>query len=390
MLAHLRRHFQGVPPDADAAWLPPATPAADAFFAATAAHPAPAQTATLTVLGQPVPVFFGGDLVSSIFFWLSGWQEVYSAARDGKGRFPFAASIQAALGCVAVPVADYLTAALTDALTTQHQLQLTLRAPGLNLRVSHDVDHLLTGWRAALRRGHGRAAVGRLLGLRPDPFDNLMAVAQLVQQATGGRSTFYFLGAQGHHSLGPNADYDLATPTVQARIQQLRADFGAEIGLHGSFGSSDDAAQLRTELGKLGVGGAPVRFHYLRFDPARTPAVLAAAGARTDTTLGFAERAGFRHGTARAFALFDFSSAAPLANPVVARPLHLMDVTFVNPAYQPTPAADIPAVAAGLAAHVRRLGGTLEILWHNEYLVPWETRIGEATFRAVLAAVRRP
>lgn len=398
-LTHVLRHLDAafaVPSDARPGYdalapvvLPAPTPVAEAFFRGTDPHPA-GDVEWLTVLNERVPVFFDGDLVGSIFYWLSGWQEVHSPLRDRFGRFPYEGSMQARLGCVGLPVADLLLEALRQWLTGASGLALQPHAPGPPLAVSHDVDHLLTGWRQRVRH-HLQArqwtqaagtAIGRLL-FDPDPFDNLAYVAGIVREETDRPSTFYFLGAKGPHHLGPNADYDLGAPDIWRRAGELER-LGCEIGLHGSFGSATDAEQLREELAKLPHFIAGVRFHYLCFDPLHTPDVLMSAGATHDATLGFAERAGFRHGTARPFWLYDFRHQRAYA--VVSRPLHAMDVTFTNPQYQPTPASEIPAVIGELARAARLTGGTLSLLWHNEYIVPEETTLGEDTLRAVLRA----
>jgi hypothetical protein len=252
------------------------------------------------------------------------------------------------------------------------------------------VDHLRSGWRGQARR-HWQArrplsalktAIQHLIG-RPDPFDNLPHVANIVKEETGLPPLFFFLGARGTHTLGPNADYDLASPNVQKTIRQLET-LGCSIGLHGSFGTATDADKLRSELEKLPHLTAGVRFHFLCFDPNETPDILLRAGAAYDATLGFAEQAGFRHGTAHPFWLYDFQRQR--THRVQFHPLHVMDVTFINPTYQPTALADIPHRVAALAKAASRYGGTLNLLWHNEYVTTNETILGEETLRSVLRA----
>jgi hypothetical protein len=400
-LAHVLRHLDAIctiPEEARPGYdelapvrLPPPTDAAEDFFHGTEPLPSPQSEVQWLHHGhERMPLLFDGDLVGSIFFWLSGWQEVYTTERDQFGRFPYAASLQARLGCVGLPVADMLLEALRKWLEDVSGQLLPLHPPAPRLAVSHDVDHLLGGWRGAAGR-HWRSgnrwaallAAGRHLLGRRDPFDNLTEVAKIVRDETGLASTFYFLGARGKHALGPNADYDLASAGVQNRIRALEM-LGCAVGLHGSFGTATQAEQLRAELDKLPHLTAGVRFHYLCFDPIRTPDVLLQAGATHDATLGFAERAGFRHGTARPFWLYDFQRQR--THRIICHPLHAMDVTFANPAYQFTPAPDIPAQIAVIARAARLGGGTFSLLWHNEYVVPGEETLGEETLRAVLRA----
>ena len=398
-LAHVLRHLDAICSVPNAARpgydelapvrLPPATAAAEAFFRATLPlPPLDDEVQWLHLRGARMPVLFDGDIISTIFFWLSGWQEVYSPERDRYGRFPYSGSLQARLGCIGLPVADMLLEVLRTWLEDTSGQKLPRHPPRPPLAVSHDVDHLHGGWRGAARyhwRAHRpftaiNSVINHFIG-KHDPFDNLIALAKIVREETGLASTFYFLGAQGQHPLGPNADYDLSSAVVQRQIQELET-LGCAIGLHGSFGTSDDDEQLRTELDKLPHLTAGVRFHFLRFEPTLTPGVLLRAGATHDATLGFAERAGFRHGTAHPFWLYDFGRHR--SHRVVCHPLHAMDVTFANPAYQPTPASDIPYRIAELTRAARLCGGTLSLLWHNEYIVPGEDILGEEIFRQVL------
>ncbi len=369
--------------------LPPPSAAAETFFRGKAPLPPPTdEVQWLHLYGSRMPLLFDGDLVGSIFFWLSGWQEVHCTDRDRFGRFPYSASLQARLGCIGLPVADMLLEAFRRWLEDMSGEQLTLHAPLPPLAVSHDVDHLRGGWRTEARyQWRAKRPIASLKAIlkhvlrMSDPFDNLIALANLVRIETGTSSTFYFLGAKGQHPQGPNADYDLSSTSVQTRIRELE-ELGCSIGLHGSFGSATDENQLRAELEKLPHLTAGVRFHYLCFDPVETPNILMRAGATHDATLGFAERAGFRHGTAHPFWLYDFVRQRSYR--VVSYPLHAMDVTFANPSYQFTPAPDIPYRIVDLARAARLCGGTLNLLWHNEYIVLGEEILGEDTFRNVL------
>ena len=398
-LAHVLRHLDAicaVPTAARPGYdelapvhLPPPTSAAEIFFRSSFSLPSEQdEVQWLHLHGARMPVMFDGDIVSSIFFWLSGWQEVHSAERDRYGRFPYHASLQARLGCIGLPVADMLLEAFRAWLEDASGQLIPRHEPQPPLAISHDVDHLRSGWRSVARR-HWRArrpfaavkVIFEHFTGQSDPFDNLARVAALVREETGLSSTFYFLGAQGQHASGPNADYNLSSAWVQRQIAELET-MGCAIGLHGSFGASDDADQLRLELEKLPYLTAGVRFHFLRFDPNHTPEILLRAGASYDATLGFAERAGFRHGTAHPFWLYDFGRQR--THRVACHPLHVMDVTFSNPVYQLTPSPDIPFRIAELAQAARLCGGTLSLLWHNEYLVPGEETLGENTFRAVL------
>ncbi|HMB93256.1 MAG TPA: hypothetical protein VKP65_20560, partial [Rhodothermales bacterium] len=81
------------------------------FFASEARYQ-PEQMHWIEWKGERWPVLFGeadtprGDLVASVFFWLSGWQEQTTTTRDRHGRFPHAASLQAQWGTTTRPAVD--------------------------------------------------------------------------------------------------------------------------------------------------------------------------------------------------------------------------------------------------------------------------------------------
>ncbi|OGX90643.1 DUF7033 domain-containing protein [Hymenobacter coccineus] len=95
---------------------------AEAFFSQP--QPYPVEPNWREWHGQQVPFFFddsagplltmmsgrakiNADVISAAFYLLSGWQEYFSDARDQHGRFPYAASVQARYGFVALPVVNY-------------------------------------------------------------------------------------------------------------------------------------------------------------------------------------------------------------------------------------------------------------------------------------------
>lgn len=381
---------------------------AGAFFAET--QPAPPPPVWREWRGQRVPFFFaqatdfelltrrpgqaivGVDIISAAFYLLSGWQEYFGAARDQHGRFPYAASVQAQGGFVTVPVVNYYFDLLKTAI--EHATGQTLRLrpwPGaapLAAFISHDIDWLHGAWKAPLQQAlqQGRWAealgrVGRRLRQRRDAWDNLEDVAAQTARY-GGRSTFFILPTPHSAPDGtPNANYRL-TPRLRARLTHLAAE-GHEIGLHGSIGSSLDAGQLRAERQQLPGPPAPGhRFHYLKWDPRRTPAVLDALGLAYDTTLGFAEHFGFRHSYCHPFQPFDFATHGVHA--FVEIPLLLMDATLHHPNYLQLSAAQVlPALRPALA-EVEKFGGVAGILWHNNHFDPENTFSGPVQFHELM------
>src|SRR5690606_26542209 len=108
--------YNGSSPEAAPAAAPrfPPAPATAAYFAGRAPSD-PARMSTLDWGGTAWPLPFDGgdgrsviekDVVASTFFWLAGWTEWTTTARDVHGRFPFEGSLHDRLGLAAVPAVD--------------------------------------------------------------------------------------------------------------------------------------------------------------------------------------------------------------------------------------------------------------------------------------------
>ena len=401
-LAYVLRHFRLVYEDVPAVAIgyADADPAveiasgADDFF--EQGRPFPPPPGYRMWAGQSVPFFFdteplaplltllpgravvNADIVAAAFYLLSGWQEYFSHDRDRHGRFPYASSVQMKYGFVTLPVVNYYFDVLKAAVEHVAGRPLPLRcwngAPFAAF-ISHDIDSLHGGWGTAARSllRHGR--LGGLLKLcadkaraRPAPWNNLESV-QAETARYGAPSTFFILGNnRPARNATPNADYESGTRTFLARLEQLEAA-GAEIASHGSYGSAEDAARLREEITRFKplhpVGN---RFHYLCWEPTRTPATLALAGIAYDSTLGFAEHFGFRHSFCLPFYPFNFATGT--GHDFLEIPLNVMDTTLHHPNYLQLGADEIVPALQPMLAEIARFGGVATVLWHNANFAP--------------------
>ena len=418
--AYVLRHFRLAYPEApDVAIGPTGSGAAvevvegaGDFFTQT--EPQPTAPAFREWGGQSVPFFFaddvapllrclpgraviGVDIVSAAFFLLSGWQEYFSAQRDAHGRFPYAASVQHRFGFVTLPVVNYYFDLLKAAVEHVSGQPLQPRRWGPQQApfaacITHDIDSLHGGWGTAARHALRRGQLGKLTRLvwdratgRPAPWHNLATVQAAAHGAPG---TFFMLAQQPPAPNGVrNADYDYRRPAIRQELETLRAN-GAEIALHGSYGTAHDPDRLRAEA--AGLGPPPVagnRFHYLSWEPRRTPAVLAAAGLAYDSTLGFAEHYGFRHAYCHPFFPFDFERGE--AHEFLEIPLLVMDTTLHHPNYLQLTGAEILPALRPLLAEVERFGGVATVLWHNNSFAPGAQPIGPQQFGEIMGELRQ-
>ncbi len=216
--------------------------------------------------------------------------------------------------------------------------------------------------RAALREARGLAAlpVHRLRGT--DPNWRFGRIAELEGER-GSSSTYFVLAGHAHREDGfaPEA-YDRLRP----RLVETLLETGAEVGLHGSYTSAEDPVRLAAErdvLAELAGDLAGQRYHFLRVDPHRNLAPLAELGFRYDSTLGFADRLGFRSGIMQPFRPWSEELGAPL--PLVEIPLALMDTTLAEPRYLGLTPAEAEARAMALLDLAAERGGGFAILWHT-------------------------
>jgi hypothetical protein len=409
-LAYVLQHFQlaypsgplvsigyaGIEPQVEVAEL-------DAgFFETTAPYPAPPHWREWQ--GQQVPFFFdqpaapllisqeskvciSADIISAAFYLLSGWQEYFSTERDQHGRFPYAASVQYKYGFVALPIVNYYFDVLREAVE---------RVSGQPLRphhwgpqqaqfaafISHDVDNLYSAWKAPAKAALQQrkfGLFGKLLKQRlmqPDAWDNLEEVVE-TSAYYGAESTLFLLLSTEKSANGtPNADYELTTQFWQ-RLGKLTCT----IDLHGSIGTAINAQKLLAEDELLDAIG--VRFHYLSWDPVRTPTIIEEARFLFDATLGFAEHFGFRHSYCQPFYPFNFERIQ--AADFLEIPLNVMDATLHHPNYLQLAPSDILPALRPMFAEIKRFGGVASVLWHNQNFDPANTTNGPRQFHEIMA-----
>ncbi|MEM9290211.1 MAG: hypothetical protein AAGD01_00855 [Acidobacteriota bacterium] len=335
----------------------------------------------------PADLLCAADPLGAAFFWLSRYEERALAQEDVfdlHGRFPADQSWMGRHGL--------LGRALVDEWADQldHWLQKLGAAPRpsreYELELSHDVDHPLAGvgrgLTAMLRGSAGDLLAGevvsaarrvgawatRSVSLDPyNTFDWLMERAESV----GQRAAFFFMA--GATPGRPDGSYRLTDPFVLDVMREVHRR-GHEIGLHPSYETATDADLLGRELEALRSAAATAglalpqvlggRQHYLRWRATQTWRQWAQAGLEYDSTLGFADVAGFRCGTCRPYTAFDLESGEPLALREI--PLVVMEVTLSS--YQRLSWGQALESIEELGAVCRRHRGTMSLLWHNSSL----------------------
>ncbi len=386
----------------EAPWSEP-QPGAPELVVLYAPEPAPA----VWVSQSAEEIRIGFDLLGSAFFMLSGYEELVSEARDKHGRFAASSARSVQEGFVGWPVVDQYVELLWTCLS---RLWPALRRRERQFRVqpSHDVDQpfrfgLFSAPRMLRELAAGLVVAKRtpreLLGQaksylgvrRGDPtsdpayrFEEIMDWSE----ALGLQSELYFIACRRSPLM--DGTYELDHPYIRRLLRRVH-ERGHRIGLHTSYTSDSDPQLVRAELVRLqqicaeeGVQQASWgnRQHYLRWNPRTTAACLDAAGFTYDTSLGYADHAGFRRGTCHEFPIFDLLERKQLT--LREKPLVLMECTVIDPVYMgmgrgPEARKHMQA----LREACRRYRGTFTCLWHNHRFAVEEER---GMYRELVAA----
>jgi len=322
----------------------------------------------------------GADLLGTIFFLQSRYEECVGAQRDAHGRFPVKACLHAKW--LDRPVADeckWVVAGLVESCW-----------PGLirpnrefRIRPSHDIDYpsffpagaalerLRVAAHCALDGDVARsfsAFAGRPV-FSSDPYDRIDWLAK-ASEKRGLRSIFYYIPEQTDPQYDPPVNLD--SELLRRQWRRIR-DGGHEIGIHPGYAAIENEdgvkrglERLQSALGKAGLDARVVetRQHFLRWQTPQTARQLQKAGLECDSSLAFAEMPGFRCGTCRSFRLYD--PVRRQALDLRERPLILMDRSLTEKDYAGCGTGEEALLlAARLKQRCRDFGGDFTILWHN-------------------------
>jgi hypothetical protein len=321
------------------------------------------------------------DIVASTYFLVTRYEEwVRAGVRDEHGRFPGRESLACRAGFIHRPVVDEYARLLRQ---WARQIGIAVAPPRRRFSVllTHDIDTIgpRKGPLSAIR-----CFASGLLGRTPlrdairdatwaarsngsHPCDNLDDLIRLDEQLTRRfgsdqcQATYFVLSAVEQTYRG--------TDRLRARLQSV-ARSGADIGLHASYEAGENPRRIRDERRFLQEAiGAPIeknRHHFLRWREPQDGAEIAQGCVHWDSTLGYADVAGFRLGVCRPIQLFDPTRQRLLA--IEEHPLAVMDCTLDRQMYM-----NLDEDAA--FDYVRRLAdatwehqGQLVMLWHNTVL----------------------
>jgi hypothetical protein len=333
----------------------------------------------------------GLDIFGSAFFMLTRYEETCSPRLDEFSRFPACASIAVRGGFLERPIVNEYLEIFWSCLQALRP-GMVRKTREYRLDLSHDVDRIFDtrgeDWSVVLKNASGDIVKRRDIALaarriyskarsgggdfRHEPCNTFDFIMDCSEQY-GIRSAFYFIVHQGAEEL--DGDYAIDMPWVRSMLRHIHAR-GHELGLHGSYISYDDPAQIAAEFQRIqtiaeeeGIhqsswGG---RQHYLRWDAGTTWQGWEDAGLAYDSTLAFPEAVGFRSGTCYEYPAFNLLSRCALK--LYERPLVIMETSLFSEHYMNLSADDALETIDRLSSLCRRFDGSFTLLWHNDNLV---------------------
>lgn len=313
------------------------------------------------------------DVLAATVLVLSRYEELDPPRRDAHGRFEAATSMAVRDGYLERPIVDEYGLAL--------QAVLQAMMPGWNpaarklrVKLSHDIDEVGIPFslrdaavqliaRHSIRAGLRDLASG-IASVMPGSLLQVKEICSIAEEY-GLRSALYWKASKpGPHDSG----YSIADPRVAEVIAWAR-ERNIEMGVHPGYQTflsmeelSGEVKRCQTALQCERIGG---RQHYLRWRP-ETWTHWEQCGLAYDSTLGYADRVGFRAGTCVPYRpwLWRENRRAEL----IEIPLIMMDRTLTSAQYMGLSPNESLALLKTLMRRCGCVGGVLTLLWHNNCL----------------------
>lgn len=344
-------------------------------------------TSQLIEVNQTVTTV-GFDLLGLVYWCLSRSEEVGRTDLDSHQRFPAENSHAYKHGYLERPIVDEWLHILGQVIQRTWP-NVELKQHKFSVKVSHDIDAPSQFGFVDLRRFIRRCGASLFMDknitnvlaalwvrlrtneklLSVDAYNSFDWIMDLSEEY-GLISAFYFICGQTDERK--DADYTLDYPAIRNLMREITRR-GHEIGLHPSYNTFDNAECIINEANNLrrvcheecialdNIGG---RMHYLRWKHPYTMQAWNDANLSYDSTMTYADYAGFRCG-----ACFEYPAINPLNQETLnlrIRPLIAMECTVMDKAYMGLGVNDeAKQKFLHLANICCQVGGCFTMLWHN-------------------------
>jgi len=277
-----------------------------------------------------IPVFFGSnysqtDILSEIFLWISLQFEYIQRDNTFDNIYPFKNSLHGFFNLnPKIPYASIWIDILDKKISDYYNKIQPENSSNIFIVNSHDIDFLpKSNFNSFFRlfknyiisiiklKDKNYSKQLKKLFFKNFPsysklFDNIEILLKLENE-NNIKGIYNFLIEDSHIKDG---NYTYKDEIFKSSVKKC-IENGFEVGLHGSYSTSDIKGKLTDELGILkseGIEINGVRQHWLRFNYNHYFNEVNENKIKYDMTIGFNETNGFRSGLAAAYPLYDFEN----------------------------------------------------------------------------------
>jgi hypothetical protein len=331
------------------------------------------------------------DIFGSCFFMLSRYEELITNVRDSHNRFPATASVAYKESFLHRPLVNEYVEILWSCLI-RISPQLSRKKRVFKKHISCDVDHPIDVVGYSLYRTVLRVCARIIRDRKPkiaildlanyffkkfgsDRFDeyrnNIFWIMDVNKQA-GNKVAFYFIPLQTDSSKEDPSD---VRSKKNSKLLRHIVDSGHEVGMHPGYQTYNHALNFQRssaafkqalhdeDIDFKEMGG---RQHYLMYDVSKTPQLWEANGFHYDSSLGFADRAGFRCGVCYEYQMYDLVNRTRMQ--LIQRPLVLMETTLLAYENLNFDGSALHSRIRHFEKVIRSYKGDFTLLWHNSSL----------------------
>lgn len=321
----------------------------------------------------------GLDIFSSAFFLLSRWEEYVVKEKDQHNRFMAGSSFAGRMNILHRPLVNEYAEMLWNIL--KHLGYKGERKIGEHqFIITHDIDQPIrlmnlkmlvkTAGRDLLMFRDFKGAMLDVFIYFLNKINNKYDPANVydyfmdLSEKAGVKSQFYF---QNSKKTQFDWGFDVNSKLVQKIFENIKRR-GHIIGFHPSYFTYDNPNLWKEEYDGLceatGVRINSGRQHYLRFEIPTTWQIWNDNGMEYDSTVGFAEKEGFRCGTCSTYSVYNILTRKRLKLKEV--PLTLMELALMR--YQKNISAnEFLKRTEALMKTTKKYGGNFVLLFHNSY-----------------------
>lgn len=275
------------------------------------------------------------DVAMSAFYMLSRAEEIGAEERhqvDEHGRFKSTYSIASQYGFLDRPIVNEYAEMIVNIFASLGVV-LPCNRQGAKMLYTHDVDILtfepiikaMAG--DILKRHNLLSAIKRLKNLFYDEHDTFDALMTLSEER-GQKALFNIMGTHYDYHKSKECNY-LGKSAFERMVKKIETR-GHEFGFHPGYHTMKDEGQWKKEKEKvekrLGRQLTEGRQHFLRVSVPKTLEIWEDNGMTKDSSLGYADKTGFRCGTGCLYHPYDFRKECAMR--LMEQPLIVMDGTM--------------------------------------------------------------